>query len=82
MIQPLGFNILVEKQESEETTSSSGIIVPMKISRNIVIAKGDDVTKLIHGDEVFFMDGMGAKINFEGKEYFLLTEGAILGKIV
>lgn len=92
-IVPLGDRVLVKLLPREEKTSS-GIIIPETISgdrsdnrRGAVIAVGEgkyDDGKLtpMHvkaGDEILFQ--WGEKLEFEGEEYYIVSESNILATI-
>lgn len=94
-ITPLGEKVLVRMLTEEEmgTTSPSGIIIPdtaakEKNDRGIVVAVGPgrvgDDHKLVPigvsiGEKVLFQ--WGDKVEFGGKEYFLVSENNILAII-
>lgn len=81
-------------QDEEGTTSASGIIIPdsakkEKPEQGIVIAVGpgkfdEDGEKRIpldvkEGDRVVFSKYGYDEVKYEGKEYFIVAEGSILG---
>lgn len=83
--------------DEEGTTSASGIIIPdsakkEKPEQGIVIAVGpgkfdEDGEKRIpldvkEGDRVVFSKYGYDEVKFEGKEYFIVAEGSILGIFV
>lgn len=89
-LQPLHDKVLVKPLSDDEGTSPSGIIIPdtvnkEKTDRGIVIAVGpgrfdEDGEKRIpldvkEGDTVIFQ--WGDKIEFDGEEYFLVSESNI-----
>lgn len=93
-IRPLGDRVLIKpKEQGEETKSPSGIILPDSGSddrkdRGEVIAVGEgkrgDDNELIPvavkvGDQVIFQ--WGDKVEFQGEEYYLVSEGNILAVI-
>jgi len=92
-IIPLGDRVLVKLLPREEKTIS-GIIIPDTVSgdrsdnrRGTVIAVGEgkyDDGKLVpmhlsEGDEVLFQ--WGEKIEFDGEEYYVVSESNILAII-
>ncbi|MDD3027534.1 MAG: co-chaperone GroES [Erysipelotrichaceae bacterium] len=85
MIQPVKDNILLEKIQVENV-SKSGIILSSesKDEKNIaaVIAIGNDVKEIVKGDKVIFESYKTTKIEYENKEYLLIKEENILGKII
>ncbi|MDD3809787.1 MAG: co-chaperone GroES [Erysipelotrichaceae bacterium] len=85
VIQPVKDNILLEKIQVENV-SKSGIILSSesKDEKNIaaVIAIGNDVKEIVKGDKVIFESYKTTKIEYENKEYLLIKEENILGKII
>lgn len=91
-IRPLGDKVLVKPLSDEElgTVSAAGIIIPdtvdrEKADRGMVIAVGegkfDDTGRRIPlsvepGERVVFQ--WGDKLEFEGEEYYLVSENNIL----
>ena len=89
MIEPVGRRVLVERLE-EEDTKKGGIIVPdtakekpqMGIVKNVAkVGKNDDPLPVKKGDKILFGKYGGTEVEFEGKEYLILSEDDILAKI-
>jgi chaperonin GroES len=89
MIEPVGRRVLVERIE-EEDTKKGGIIVPdtakekpqMGIVKNVAkVGKDDDPLPVKKGDKILFGKYGGTEVEFEGKEYLILSEDDILAKI-
>lgn len=89
MIEPVGRRVLVERIE-EEDTKKGGIIVPdtakekpqMGIVKNVAkVGKEDDPLPVKKGDKILFGKYGGTEVEFEGKEYLILSEDDILAKI-
>lgn len=92
-IKPLGDKVLIKPLSAEDTKSPSGIIIPDTVDkkqtdRGKVVAVGegryDDNGNLIpmsvkKGEIVMFQ--WGDKIEYEGEEYFIVSEGNILAII-
>ena len=90
MIKPIGDKVLVEALENEEKTSS-GIILQKsteegtKIGSVVEVGDGkEEDGKIIKanvnkGDKVLF--SWGEKIEYEGKEYYLVSSGGLLAII-
>ncbi len=94
-IQPLGEKVLIRPFTEEEMAKKSafGIIIPDtaakdKTDRGEVVAVGEghrDDKGVVHpvrvkiGQKVLFQ--WGDKIEFEGKEYFLVSESNLIGII-
>lgn len=85
MIQPVKDNILLEKVQVENV-SKSGIILSSesKDEKNIaaVLAVGNDVNEIVKGDKVIFESYKTTKIEYDNKEYLIIKEENILGKII
>jgi len=93
-VRPLHDRIIVNRIDSEETTSAGGIIIPdtakEKPQEGKVLAVGpgkkDEAGKRIvldvsEGDRVLFGKYSGTEIKIEGTEYLILREEDILGII-
>ena len=93
MLKPLSNRLLVERTDSEETTSS-GIIIPdsakEKPQEGKVVSvgpgsrdkEGEVVPMEISiGDLVLFAKYGGTDVTLEGKEYLMLKEDDVLGII-
>lgn len=93
MLKPLSNRLLVERTDSEETTSS-GIIIPdsakEKPQEGKVVSvgpgsrdkEGEVVPMEISiGDMVLFAKYGGTDVTLEGKEYLMLKEDDVLGII-
>lgn len=92
-LQPVGERIVVQRQESEETTAG-GIVLPdsakEKPARGEVIALGsgkllDDgsrsTSQLTIGDHVLFSSYAGETIEVDNVEYLLMREDDVLAII-
>lgn len=92
-LQPMGDRIVVERQQSEETTAG-GIVLPdsakEKPARGTVIAIGsgkllDDGTRatsqLKKGDQVLFSSYAGETVEIDEIEYLLMREDDVLAVI-
>lgn len=92
-LQPLHDKVVVEREESEETTAG-GIVLPDsakdKPARGTIVALGDG--KLLEdgsraefqvalGDRVIFSSYAGESINVDDTEYLLMSESDILAVI-
>ena len=92
-IKPLGDKVLIKSLSAEDAKSPSGIIIPDTVDqkqtdRGKVVAVGegkyDDNGNLIpmgvkKGETVMFQ--WGDKMEYEGEEYFIVSEGNILAVI-
>ena len=86
-IQPLDDRVLVEPASEEEKTAS-GIIIPdtakEKPRRGKIVAVGNDeeLTKLLKaGDEVLYGKYAGDELQYDGKDYLILSRSDILAKL-
>lgn len=92
-LQPLGDRLVVQREESEETTAG-GIVLPgsarEKPARGTVVALGDgklldDGTRskpqVAVGDHVIFSSYAGETVESQGDEYLLMREDDILAVI-
>ena len=76
MIRPIGNRVVIKPNPVEEVTAG-GIIIPEsgkeKPQRGVVVAaaKGLEVKD---GDEVMYGKHSGSPLEFEGKEYLVMTE--------
>lgn len=92
-LQPMGDRIVVERQQSEETTAG-GIVLPdsakEKPARGTVVAIGsgkllDDgsraTSQLKQGDQVLFSSYAGETVEIDDIEYLLMREDDVLAVI-
>lgn len=86
-IQPLDDRVLVEPASEEEKTAS-GIIIPdtakEKPRRGKVVAVGNDEELqglLKAGDEVLYGKYAGDELQYDGKDYLILSRSDILAKL-
>lgn len=82
--KPLGKRVLIKRLE-EETTTSSGIIIPdnakEKPSRGEVVAVSSEVTEIACGDTVVFGKYSGNEVTLEGTKYLVIDTDDIFGII-
>ncbi len=92
-LQPLGERIVVQREESEETTAG-GIVLPdsakEKPARGVVVAVGDGklledgsraASQLRAGDRVLFSSYAGEPVEDDDVEYLLMREDDVLAVI-
>jgi chaperonin GroES len=92
-LQPMGDRIVIERQQSEETTAG-GIVLPdsaqEKPARGAVVAIGsgkllDDgsraTSQLKQGDQVLFSSYAGETVEIDDIEYLLMREDDVLAVI-
>ncbi len=91
-IRPLNDRIIVKRMDTEEQTSSGGIIIPdsakEKPQEGKVIAVGpgkrdEDGKRMApdvkEGDRVLFGKYAGTEVKLDGEEYLIMREDDILG---
>lgn len=92
-IVPLNDKILVERLEAEERTAG-GIVLPdtakekpkqgkvLKLGEGKLLENGKRAAfQIKEGDRVLFTSYAGNEVNFEGKDYLLMTEDDILAVV-
>ncbi len=92
-LQPLGERIVVQREESEQTTAG-GIVLPdsakEKPARGVVVAIGtgkqlDDGSRaesqLSNGDRVLFSSYAGETVEIDDVEYLLMREDDVLAVV-
>lgn len=92
-LEPLGDRIIVEAIE-EETTTSSGIIMPdisrEKPVRGLVTAVGEGRWEngerlpmgVVVGDTVIYSKFGGTDVKIEGNEFLILRESDVLARVL
>jgi len=87
-IKPFEDRVLVEPEEVVESKSKAGIILPdtakEKPRRGRVVEVGTDeelAEKIKVGDTVVYAKFAGDEIEFEGKNYLIISSGDILAVI-
>jgi len=84
--EPLNKNILIQRPSKEEKTAG-GIILPdsmkqEKPQEGYVVAVAPDLeTSIEVGNKVMFGKYSGQEVTFESKDYLLMNEADVLGKI-
>ena len=93
-IKPLADRVIVKPSDEAESKSSGGIIIPdtakEKPQKGEIVAVGkgklDENGKLIKmnvkvGDKILYSQYGGREINYEGKDYLIMSESDILAVI-
>ena len=87
-IKPFEDRVLVEPEEVVESKSKAGIILPDTVKekprRGRVVEVGTDeelAEKIKVGDTVVYAKFAGDEIEFEGKNYLIISSGDILAVI-
>ena len=88
MIKPVGYRILVQREDKKERTDS-GLYLPEtskekpNVGRVIAIgSEGDKKYEMIIGDRVMFSKYDGIEVTDEGNEYVLLSADSVLAIIM
>ncbi len=87
MIQPLFKNVMLRIEKVEESQSTGGLFIPASTNeadtfKATVVAIGPDVEHVVVDDLVVVTRYDGDLVTFEQQEYRLMSEEAILAKIV
>lgn len=84
-LQPLFKRIIVER-DTPEIVTKGGIIIPERAKEKqlfaTVIKIGDEVTKVKENDRVLIEKYTGDDLAIDGKEYLVITEESIIGKVI
>lgn len=84
MLQPLGKRVLVAPK-ANNTTGTNGVILHLPDSKKptvfIVLAIGDEVTKVNVDDTIYIGQYSTTTIMYEGEEAMLVIEDAIVAKV-
>ncbi|NLI68473.1 MAG: co-chaperone GroES [Bacilli bacterium] len=85
MIKPLGDRVLIELVEQEETTAS-GIVLPdtakEKPQEGKVVAVGKDAEEEVKvNDRVIYSKYAGTEVEYDGKEYLIVSLTDILAVV-
>ena len=81
MIKPIKKNVLVELQEKSKETSSGIVLTSAdrdEVSKGLVIETGPDVTEVKSGDMVMPNWSAARKVNYNDKEYYIVSEEEIV----
>lgn len=91
-IKPIAgsLNRIIVEPAPAETKTAAGIIIPdnakEKPQKGIVVAVGDDdkdkTPVLKEGDEVIYGKFSGTELKWEGKDYLIMKENEVYGKII
>ncbi len=81
MLKPLNKNIILQKEEIENTTASGIILTSEKEHANniaTVIAVSNDVDSLSEGMKVVYKEYAGTTLTMQDEEYVIVEEKEIL----
>ncbi len=79
MLSPIGKRIIIQPAEIQKGTL---IVTNNKPKRFVILAIGDEVTKVKSNDFIYLDRFSGAEIEHEGDKYLVIEENQILAKIV
>lgn len=87
-IKPFEDRVLVETEETEESKTKGGIIIPdtakekPRMGKVIEVGTDEDLAEKIEvGDRIVFAKFTGDEIEFEGKKYLIVSSSDILAVI-
>lgn len=78
MLTPLGKRIIIQPAEDKKGPL---ILTNTKPKRFVVLAVGDEITRIKPNDFIYLERHCGAEIEHEGDKYFVIDESQILAKI-
>lgn len=78
MLTPIAKRIIVKPVEAKH---GSLLVTNQKPTQFIVIATGDEVTKVKTGNTIYLEKHYGAEIEHEKEKYLVIEEGSILAKL-
>lgn len=78
MLTPLAKRIIIQPAEDKKGPL---ILTNNKPKRFVILAIGDEVTKVKPNDFIYLERHSGAEIEHEGDKYFVIDESQILAKI-
>jgi co-chaperonin GroES (HSP10) len=79
MLTPIGKRILIKPIENK---AGSLLITNAKPTQFIVIAIGDDITKVAPGNIIYLEKHYGIEIEHEKEKFLVIDENSILAKLV
>jgi co-chaperonin GroES (HSP10) len=77
MLKPVGKRVLIQGVIG----NPGNLILTQKPTKFLVIAIGDDVTKVKPDDIIFLEKHFGVEIDHEKEKYLVIDEGSILAKL-
>jgi len=87
-IKPFEDRVLVEPEETEESRTKSGIIIPdtarekPRTGKVIEVGTDEEIAENIKvGDRIVFAKFTGDEVEFEGKKYLIVSRSDILAMI-
>jgi co-chaperonin GroES (HSP10) len=78
MLLPVGKRIIIQPAEEKRGTI---IVTNNKPTKFVVIAIGDEVTKVIAGNIIYLEKHYGIEIDHENQKFLVIDEGSILARI-
>ncbi len=77
MLKPVGKRVLIQGVIG----NAGNLIITQKPTKFLVIAIGDDVTKVKADDIIFLEKHFGVEIDHEKEKYLIIDEQSILAKL-
>lgn len=84
MLQPVGKRVLVSVKDDSETSGQKPILLvakPAKPTVFVVLAVGDEITKVNVSDTIYIGQYSTVSIEYEGREALLVHEDSIIAKV-
>lgn len=78
MLTPIAKRIIIQPVEDKKGTL---ILTNTKPKKFVILAIGDEVTKVKPNDFIYLERHCGAEIEHDGDKYFVIEENQILAKI-
>ncbi len=78
MLTPIAKRILVKPVEQKHGTL---LITNQKPIQFIVMAIGDEITKVKQGDIIYLEKHYGAEIEHDGQKFLVIDEASVLAKV-
>lgn len=78
MLKPIGKRLLIKPIEEKHGTL---IVTNQKPKQFLIIASGNEVTKVMEGDIVYLEKHYGVEIEHENEKYLIIDEASILAKL-
>ena len=87
-IKPLDDRVLIDPEKAEEAKTKGGIILPdtarekPRIGKVVEVGTDEDMAEQIKvGDRIYYAKFAGDEIEFEDKNYLIISKGDILAVI-
>jgi len=78
MLTPIGKRIIIQPVQDAKGPL---ILTNTKPKKFVILAVGDEITRLKPNDFIYLERHCGAEIEHEGEKYFVIDESQVLAKI-